>query len=261
MNKDKSLDFKNIKVCVLINISGLPQQPCPVSSLQSRETGEVWKRAEECPSFSKCFLLSFSFLFFFSLFSLKASHALGSPLEPMSFHKLCEAFVNLHGQGLLIAPIYLGRKHSIAEKTRENVRLRHILFVFLNRNRVEIISSCLPLCFPERSAGFERWKQGRWCVPCSSSSPASPRSCRSSPVTSSRCSVSWTSSGCSVTKMASQVSDLGSLSNYPNGFMSSFTFSVSLCWRIALHFGKYVSKCPLAFSTPKNSAPRKSDVF
>lgn len=82
----------------------------------------------------------FFFPVFFLPFSLKASQALSSPLEPMSFHKLREAFVNLHGQDLLIAPIYLVRKHSIAEKTRENFRLQDILCVFLNRNRVKIIS-------------------------------------------------------------------------------------------------------------------------
>lgn len=193
----------------------------------------------------------FFFPVFFLPFSLKASHALGSPLEPMSFRKLCEAFVNLHGQDLLIAPIYPGRKHSIAEKALENFRLRDVLFVFSNRNRVEIISSCLPLCFPERSAGFERWKQGRWCVPCSSSSPASPRSCRSSPVTSSRCSVSWTSSGCSVTKMASQVRGLGSLSNYPNGFMSSFTFSFKLMLKDHTAFWELYVKMSACFLRPE----------
>lgn len=84
-------------------------------------------------------------------------------------------------------------------------------------------------------AGYEEWNQDRWCAPCLTSSPVSPRSSRFLPAKSSRCSVLWMNSGCLVTKMASQVTVVITNLNQP-------TFVINYFYQNQIEF--YL-KCPI----------------
>lgn len=196
-----------------------PPFSCPPGKAEKPET--CWRMS----FLLYCFLLSFSFPVFFLLsfsFSLKASHAPNSPFwaNARNSRNPAEHLFVCMGRTFFFFFFFNSAASSGLETFHCGQDAESVpeILASLSRKCVETFSYLfyLPL---RRSAGVKRWRPGRWCVPCSSSSPASPRSCRSSRATSSRCSASWMSSGCWATRTASQVKPLWSTADRSNSFV------------------------------------------
>lgn len=193
-----------------------------VPSWQSRETREVLKNVLPSLVLPSLFFLPCFFsalvLFFIKSFSRSQLPFLS---QRKKLKKPRRAFVRLHGKDVFFLFFFFNSAALSGLETfhcGQDAESVPEILASLNRKCVETFSHLfyLPL---RRSTGAKRWRPGRWCVPCSSSSPASPRSCRSSRATSSRCSASWMSSGCWATRTASQVKPLGSAAHCPNSFV------------------------------------------